>query len=324
MWYYDVQRDFAGGATLTTGSNDVYAIWMGDYRSADPTQGGKLARFNVDGDTGVYLVLPNNTVTIPVSSAYVHLNNWTGETTPRPGIVSLQKGHIEATDVVANDQVIPLINQYVGTDELFAQLDIFTNQYTEARVRNGWDTEIKTKGWTDPRLDSLRHDQYRLGSHHAKQQQVPVRGEDLRPLEVMYPFSGTTLKDKYPNYQALNSPVASAAPAQVQQCVANDVFAQIVNESRQSDDLFARLALLPSYTSPAGVRSTYWNNFVYSSGIVGGSNVLGIDWFKTTFGFRGLNFITTDGVSSFEANSATIQVCNAFSPADAFQTWWLP
>ena len=97
-----------------------------------------------------------------------------------------------------------------------------------------------------------------------------------------------------------------------------------MNESRQSDDLFARLALLPSYMSPAGVRNTYWNNFVFSSGTVGGSNVLGINWFDTTFGIRGLSFITTDGVSSFEANSATIVVCNAFSPAASFPWWGTP
>jgi len=321
-WYYDVERDLDGGTTLTTGSNDVYAIWMGDYRSADPTQGGKLARFNVDGDTGVYILLPGNTVTIPVSSAYVHLNNWTGELTPRAGSPALIKGHVEASDDLANSLVEPIIRSHMGTDELFAQLDTVSNQHPEARVRNGWYSEVKAQAgrtlvWT--RCNMVSTGWGLITSSDNKCLYVAKVGG---PLEVMYPFSGTTLETAYPNYQALTSPVASAAPQQVETCVANDVFAKIVNESRQSDDLFARLALLPSYTSPAGVRNTYWNNFVFSSGTVGGSNILGIDWFNTHDGFRGLHFVTTDGVSTFEANSATIVVCNAFSPADSFSTWW--
>ena len=321
--YLGVKREFNGG-TITTGSSDVVALWMGDYINPDPTQGGKLTPYLVDGDTGVWLIKPNTTVNIPVGFAYVRLNGWTGETVARPGTPALAKGNVEAQDDLQNSLVLPVITQYMGTDRLFAELDFLANGNPDTRIRNGWYSEVKTHEgktlvWTKCGEVSLGW--ALITEANGKCLYVAkVSGK----LEVMYPFSGLQLEDVYPNFNTLPSVTASAAPAETNSCVPNKQLADIVNTYRQSDELYLELALLPSATHPAGTYPTLWNTFTVTMDNVGGTNQLIIDQFNTFDGFRGLYFTTRDGITTFSGMSATITLCDGpFSPADPNTfPWW--
>lgn len=319
--YLGVTRDFDGGTITTT--TDVIVLWMGDYVTADPTQGGKLTRYLVDGDTGIWLVKPNTSVSIPVGFAYIRLNGWNGELAPRAGTPALAKGNVQANTCVANTQVVPTIQSMLGQEALFAQLDIVANGNTEARLRNGWYSTVKAQAgktmiWTKTGMVSLGWAP--ITTADGKTLYVAKMTADL---EVMYPFSGVALCDTYPNYNTLPSVVAAAAPVAQNACVANSTLAAIVNESRTTTDLYLRLALLPSATHPAGTYNTLWNSFIVTMGNATGANLMSVDWTNTTDGFRGLYFVTTDGTSTFDGMSAVITPCTGgFSPAVEFATWW--
>ena len=320
--YLGVKREMNGGTITST--NDVVAFWMGDYVNSDPTQNGKLVRYLVDGDTGVWLIKPNTSVTIPVGFAYVRLQNWTGEVAPRVGVPALAKGSVQANGCVANGQIVPTIQAMLGQEEMFAKVDLVANANPEARVRNGWFSAVqalagKTLVWTKTG---------KVGLGWAEVTRADGKSLYVAKLsgalEVMYPFSGLALCDIYPAYNTLPSVTVSAAPVEQNVCVENSKLAEIVNQSRTTTDLYLRLALLPSATHPKGTFATLWNSFIVTMGNAGGTNLMPIDWTQTTDGFRGLYFVTTDGTSIFDGMSAVITPCSAFSPKDAFPWWGTP
>lgn len=316
--YLGVSREFNGG-TITTSASEVAIVWMGDYPDPD----SNLTRYLVDGDTGVWLVKPNTTVSIPVGFAYIRLSGWNGETAPVAGTPALAKGNVQAYSCVAANTVVPTIQSMLGQEELFAKLDFVANGNTEARLRNGWYSTVKAEAgktlvWTKTGMVSLGWAP--ITSADGKTLYVAKMTGDL---EVMYPFSGVAICDAYPNYNTLPSVSASAAPVEQDACVANDTLTTIVNESRTTTDLYLRLALLPSATHPVGTYNTLWNSFIVTMGNATGTNLMPVDWTQTSDGFRGLYFVTTDGTSQFDGMSAVITPCDGgFSPADAFSTWW--
>lgn len=320
--YLNVQRDFDGGNTLTTGANYVFAVWMSDFVNEDPTQGGKLIPFLVDHDTGVFLLKPNTSITLPAGgNAYVQLYNWNGETKPRNGTPALAKGNVEATDFVPLNTVQTVLKSCQEQD--FAALDRVANKNPDARLRNGWySTAHAIAGqsiiWTKTGMVGLGWAEIctvdGITAYVAK-----LSG----PLEVMYPFSGFNLNEEYPDYNTLPAVTASAPPIESNQCEPNDEIAETVNRYRQTNELYTALALFPSATHPAGTYDTKWNSFVITSGNAAGTNLLPINWFNTSDGFRGLYFVTTDGTSTFEANSAVITLCDGpFDIAKQFEDWW--
>lgn len=330
--YVNVNRDFNGGATITTSANEVVAVWTGLYPVSDITLDGKLIPFVVEGKTGVYLVIPNTTVTIPTPSAWILLNNWTGETAPRDGTPSLAKGTVKAETCAANKDVESDLKQYAGQPTLFSEMDKTANNNANARVRNGWWATIqnskagKTTAWTklgEISAGWLLVDQADgMGLYVAKQS---------GSLEVYHPFSGVELCDTLPNYENLHEAQPGTPPATgATMCASNAKVEQIFDSNWQKQETYAAFGLLPMAVYPKPIDGKFnakWNTFVVSrDGMPEDSVTMPINWWNennSTFdGFAGISFVKTDGVANIEASYSVVNLCNGpFSPADQIDGW---
>ncbi|MBI5019331.1 hypothetical protein HZB58_03595 [Candidatus Gottesmanbacteria bacterium] len=326
--YLGVSRDFDGKTRLTTGEDEVYVVVTGLYPESDPTLGGKLIRYLVEGDTGIYLVKPETTVTIPTASAYFKLSNWTGETTPRAGKPVLTTGYVKAKGTVALSKIEAVLDAYEGEAKLFSELDILANKNSNARVRYGYHAFIENgkKGqtfvWTQ--LGQVGDNFGLVDSADGMGLYVALADGKL---EVMHPFSSLTSDKPLPSYTDLDEVTAAKAPADRKAaCVNNTDYVETMNDLRQSDELYLMQALYPSTVysvQPDGKFNAKWNTIIISRGDVSGTNViLPLDWTNTSDGFAGTSFVMTDGTAKVQAQIAVICLKSALSPADAFEDWW--
>jgi len=120
-----------GGYTLTTGVDEAYILWTGLYVD-DPTIGGAVAPFLVDGKTGTWVVLPNKTVVIPTPGGTIKVTAYTGGTAQTSGAC------VDKTSVVA------IINQNKATpNQIYVKLDELVDANPAARLRGDGPTTIQ-------------------------------------------------------------------------------------------------------------------------------------------------------------------------------------
>lgn len=326
--YLGVNRDFDGKTRLTTGEDEVYVVVTGLYPESDPTLGGKLIRYLVEGDTGIYLVKPETTVTIPTANAYFRLSNWTGEVKPRNGTPVLTTGTVKANGTVSLSKIEAILDANEGTPKLFSELDVLANKNNNARIRFGYHAYIlnarkgQTFVWT--RLGKVG-DNFGLVDE-ADGMGLYVALVDGK-VEVMHPFAGITSDKPLPDYADLDEVTAAKAPADKKAaCVSNADYIKMMNEYRTSDELYLMQALYSSTVYPVqpdGKFAAKWNTIIVSRGDVSGTDViLPLDWTNTSDGFAGTSFVMTDGTAKVQSQFAVICLKSALSPADAFEDWW--
>lgn len=309
------------GGTLKTKADEVILFWTGNYRDADPTHGGKIIKFCVEGDTGVWLLPPNSSEKIKTGLAYITLKNWTGETEPRAGKPMLVKGDIEAEACESRTKVVSQIQENLDTEELFALLDDDVNLNPDARFAWGWDASVhavagKTLIWTQ--TGQVGSGWAEITKADGKSLYVARR---TGSLNVYHPFSGMKLCHAFPGYDNL-AEVKSTASASSESVkpMNNAEFEKYVTDNRNGK-LFEMLGLLPSVVYERGTHETKWNTFIVTSAGVTDPNLMKITELNTLGGYRVLYFVMEDSVTDFSADWAVYTVKDAFSPADDF-SWW--
>jgi len=309
------------GGTLKTKSDEVILFWTGNYRDTDPTHGGKIIKFCVEGDTGIYLLPPNSSEKIKTGLAYITLKGWNGETEPRKGKPMLVKGDIEAEACENSSKVTKQIQDNMGTEELFALLDDDVNLNADARFAWGWDADIhavagKTLVWTQ--TGQVGPGWAEVTRSQGKSLYVALK---TGVLKVYHPFSGMKLCHAYPGYDNLKEVKSTAsASAESLKPMTNAEFEKYITDNRKGK-LFEMLGLLPSVVYERGTHETKWNTFIVTSAGVTDPNLMKITELNTLGGYRVLYFVTTDSVTEFSADWAVFTVKDAFSPADDF-SWW--
>lgn len=309
------------GGTLKTKADEVVLFWTGNYRDADPTHGGKIVKFCVEGDTGIYLLPPNSTETVKTGLAYITLKNWTGETEPRKGTPMLVKGNIEAEACENSSKVTKQIQDNMGTEELFALLDDDVNLNADARFAWGWDATVhavagKTLVWTQ--TGQVGTGWAEITRADGKSLYIARR---TGSLNVYHPFSGVKLCHAYPGYSNLTEAKTTAkAGTESLKPMSNAEFEKYITDNR-SAKLFEMLGLLPSVVYERGTHETKWNTFIVTSAGVTDPNLMKITELNTLGGYRVLYFVMEDSVTEFSADWAVFTVKDAFSPADDFD-WW--
>lgn len=326
--YLGVNRDFDGNTKLTTGEDEVYVVITGLYSVTDTTLGGKLIRYLVEGDTGIYLVKPETTVTIPTANAYFRLNNWSGETEPRSGKPVLTTGTVKVNGTVSLSKIEAILDANEGKAPLFSELDVLANKNSNARIRFGYHAFIQNakKGqtfvWTQLGM---------VGNNFGLVDEADGMGlyvalEDGK-LEVMHPFAGITSDKPLPGYADLDEVTAAKAPADKKAaCVSNADYIKMMNEYRTSDELYLMQALYASTiypTQPDGKFAAKWNTVIVSRGDVSGTNVImPLDWTNTSDGFAGTSFVMTDGTAKVQTQFAVICLTKPLNPEVDFKDWW--
>lgn len=309
------------GGTLKTKDDEVILFWTGNYRDPDPTHGGNIVKFCVEGDTGIWLLPPNSTERIKTGLAYITLKNWTGETEPRKGTPTLAKGDIEAEACENRAKVVSQIQDNLGTEELFALLDDDVNLNPDARFAWGWDATVhavagKTLVWTQ--TGQIGSGWAEITRADGKSLYVARR---TGSLNVLHAFSGMKLCHAYPGYDNLTEVKSTAkAGTETLKPMNNADFEKYITDNRNGK-LFEMLGLLPSVVYERGTHETTWNTFIVTSAGVTDPNLMKITELNTTGGYRVLYFVMEDSVTEFSADWAVFTVKDAFSPADDFD-WW--
>lgn len=197
------------GWTVSAGRNELIVIWTGIYDSNfDPTFGGKVDMFRVDGRTGVYLVLPGNTVTLPSPGGWIKVTGVTADNLAAlrsdtnvvvdrsvvPTQVPLASACVAAKDVIAaiND------NKRADPGRIYTKLDEIVNARTDARLRSNGGTvqgkNTRTLLWVqDGRING---NVLVIDQHQGKALYLVTSDGNV---EVPYPHSGVqTCEDVNP------------------------------------------------------------------------------------------------------------------------------
>lgn len=144
-----------GGFTISSSASEVVVFWTGLYETGfDNTFAGKVDPYRVDGRTGVYLLLPNNTITVPSPSGVLKVTGVTPD-----GLTALRADRTVAVDLsaipvktsatscVQAAEVIKAINDSKASDpgRIYIRLDEIVNENPQARLRTHGPAKVSGK-----------------------------------------------------------------------------------------------------------------------------------------------------------------------------------
>lgn len=188
--------------SVSAQSDQFVAFWTGIYQTGfDITFGGKVDPWKLDGRTGVYLLLPGNTVTVPSPAASVCVNATSDQLSSLRQNKSLtidqsalkSNEQISTGDCVDQGMVISAINDNKSSDagKIYVTLDQIVDQNSKARLRSNSGATVSVKNtrtliWV--KSGSINSDKMLIiDSHEGKSLYLATADGDVT---INYPFSG--------------------------------------------------------------------------------------------------------------------------------------
>lgn len=178
-----------GGWTSTTGADQAMLVWTGSY-IPDPTYGGDVRSWLVDGKTGTWLQKPGTSVVWQTPGGSILVTGFTSSS-----VASASGGGSAATACVDTDKVVAIINsnKKVSPDRIYTLLDEIVDNQTTARIRGDQPATIdgknvKTLIWV--KSGSVSGNVMPLDITNGKTLYVVTKDG---PVQVGYPYSGMAL-----------------------------------------------------------------------------------------------------------------------------------
>lgn len=202
-----------GGWDATAGPNEIKVIWMGIYSVPDPTYGGKLVKYRVDGRTGVYILPSGNSVHLSGPGAAMKvvykdanvdhsnvLQQVLGDTLTivDPKSRGGASVSLSATSCVGKNDVVTVINANKSNQGvMYEKLDEIVGSNPTARLRSGSAATITAKsGMTLVWVQAGQltgQTVMSLDVHDGKMLALVLKDG---AFEVPYPFSGVEVCQK--------------------------------------------------------------------------------------------------------------------------------
>lgn len=191
-----------GGWKLKTGPNELGVFWTGIYEDGfDTTFGGKVSEYRVDGKTGVYLLKPNNEITVPSPGGSLivvgtndnaKMNRILGTTTTvidKNAVIG--QTNTKAESCVPAENIVKAFTDHASNQgKIYQSLDELVNANVAARLRSNSASIVSANAYRTiiwVQNGQLKENWTILNTHDGKVIGMATKDGDLY---VGYPFSG--------------------------------------------------------------------------------------------------------------------------------------